>query len=144
MELLQLKRLRNLINHLDEFGLGLDGEDTSHSSPPEQTEERGRKSHIPSVTTVPRETRATSGDRQARRRPIAVPDEKEATPGSSPATTNTPTTAAEAGQVHDTPNPVEDSRSGDRSTPAAKQGSKAAPCQSGAAQRAPNISVIFY
>ena len=102
MDVLPLNGLRQLIAVLDNFDL--DDNPASHIDTPEQTEERGRKSHIPTVTTVPREDRAPSGDRQARRRPIAVLDEKEETPGSSPAATNETTTEAEAGQIHDTPN----------------------------------------
>ena len=115
MDLLNLHRLRNLLIIIDE--LGLVDETASHSPPSDQTEQRGWKSHIPSVTTVPRETRAPSGDGQARPRPIAVPDEKEATPGSSPVMASAPTTEADAGQVHDTLNPVETPCPGNRSKP---------------------------
>ena len=91
MDVLRLNGLRDLVILLDEFdlnNLGLEDVTASHSNTPEKTGERGRKSHMPTVTTVPREERSNSGDRQARRRPIAVRDEEEETPGSSPASTN--------------------------------------------------------
>ena len=116
MDLFHINRIRELLLIIDD--LGLEDEIASHSSPPDQTKRRGRKRHIPPVTTVSRETRAPSGDSQAHRRPIAVPDEKEVIPGSSPVTTSAPMTEADAGQVRDTPNLVETPRPGNNSTPA--------------------------
>ena len=130
MDVLRHNGLRHLVILLDEIdlsNLGLEDETASHTHTPEKTEERGRKSHIPTVTTVPREELSESGDRQARRRPIAVRDEKEETIDPSPAATNETTTEAEAGQIHDTPNPVVDSRSDDCSSPAATQDRQSQP-----------------
>ena len=70
MDVLRLNSLRHLIVVLDNFDL--EGNPASDTHTPDQTEERGRKSHIPTVTTVPREERSQSDERQARRRPIAV------------------------------------------------------------------------
>ena len=118
-----IRQIFVLLDDLDLSNLGLEEEATSHSDTPEETTERGRKTHIPPVTTVPWEGSPLSGDRQARRRPIAVREVKKKTIDPSPAATNGETTEAEAGQTHDTPNTVEGARSDDRSSPAAGQGS---------------------
>ena len=70
--------------------LGLEHGTTSNTSPPKQTKDRGQKSHIPSVTTVPRETVMPSGDSQAHRKPSASTDGTGVNPVSSPAAVQTP------------------------------------------------------
>ena len=122
-----IRQIVVLLDVLDLNNLGLEEEVTSYTITPVETKERGRKSHIPSVTTVPREDSPISGDRQARRRPIAVRDEKKKTIDPLPAVTDEKTTEAESGQIHDTPNTVEGAHSDDRSSSAATQGSEADP-----------------
>ena len=110
MDVLRHNGIRQIVVLLDQLALnnlGLEEEVTSYTITPVETKERGRKSHIPSVTTVPREDAPLSGDRQARWRPIAVRDEKKKTIDPSPAVTDGKTTEAESGQIHDTPNTVE-------------------------------------
>ena len=119
-----IKQIIVLLSDLDLNDFGLEDEATSHLHTPEETKERGWESHIPPVTTVPREGALLSSDRQARWRPIAVREVKKKTTDPSPAATNGETTEAEASQIHDTPNTVEGARSDDRSSPAAEQGSK--------------------
>ena len=146
MDVLRHNGIRQIVALLDELdlnNLGLEEEATSYTITPEETKERRRKSHIPPVTTVPREDSPISGARQARRRPIAVREEKKETIDPSPAATNEKTTKAEAGQIHDTPNTVEGARSDDRSSPAAEQGSKASPRPGvGAGNEAPDNNII--
>ena len=119
-----IKRIIVLLSDLDLNDLGLEDEVASHLHTPEETKERGWKSHIPSVTTVPREGAFISSDRQACWRPIAVRDVKKKTTDPSPDATDGETTEAETSQTHDTHNTVEGARSDDRSSPAAEQGSK--------------------
>ena len=65
MDVLSACTLKDLLVAVDEIGLRY--EITSDRTPPRQTKKRGRKRHIPSVTTVPRARDLVSGDRQARR-----------------------------------------------------------------------------
>ena len=126
MDVLRRNTIKQILRLLDDLVLsdiGFEEEAASHTITPEETKERGRKSHIPPVTTVPREGSPSSSDRQARWKPIAAREEEKKTTDPSPAATNGETTEAEAGQTHDTPNTVEGARSDDRSSPAAGQGS---------------------
>ena len=146
MDVLRRNGLRHLVVLLDEIdlsNLGLEEETTSHTDTPEKTKERGRKSHIPSVTTVPREELPESADRQARRRPIAVRDEKDETKYPSPAATNETTTEAEVSRIRDTPNPAVDSRSDDCSSPAATQGSIVGPRSGAGPGQTPPPSIHY-
>ena len=96
---------------------------SSHSHTPTETEDRGQKSHIPSVTTVPREVPLISDDRQARRRPIAVREGQTKKTFPLPATATEKTIVADASLSHNTPNNVGGARLDNRSTPAAERGS---------------------
>ena len=96
---------------------GLSDLSPSHSHTPTEIEDRGRKSHIPSVTTVPREVTLASGDRQARRRPIAVREGQTKKTVPLTAVTIEETTVADASLTHCTPNNVGDSRLDNRSAP---------------------------
>ena len=78
MDSFQANKLKKILLLIDD--LGLEDETASHTSPPDQTKRRARKSHIPSVTTVPREERFSSVDRQALRNPSADQDGKKAPP----------------------------------------------------------------
>ena len=119
-----IKQIVVLLSDLDLNDFGLEDEVASYLHTPEETKDRGRKSHIPSVTTVPREGTVLSSDSQARWRPIAVRDAKWKTTDPLPAATSGVTTEAETSQTHSTPNSVGGTRSDDRSSPAAGQGSK--------------------
>ena len=84
----------------------ISGLSSSHSYTPTEKEYRGRKGHIPSVTTVPRADTLASGDRQARRRLTAVREGQ-----------TEKTIVADAGLFHRTPYNVEDTRLDNRLTP---------------------------
>ena len=73
----------------------ISGLSSSHLHTPTEKEGRGRKSHIPPVTTVPRADTLAFGGRQARRRHTAVREgqTKKAHQGITPTKGLTPNTA---------------------------------------------------
>ena len=126
MDVLRRDTIKHLLRFIDDILLaetGVLGKSTSHSHTPTETEGRGRKSHTPSVTTVPREVTLTSNDRQARQKHIAVREERKKKTFPLPAGATEKTTVADASQLHNTPNTVDDTRLDDRATQAAERGS---------------------
>ena len=97
-----VNKLKEILLIIDD--LGLEDETTFHTSPQNKTKRRGRKSHVPPVTTVPRKTRGLSGDRQAHQNSRAEQDGKEAPPHSPRVTASPPSAEADSGQTRRAPN----------------------------------------
>ena len=113
----------------------ISGLSSSHSHTPTEKEYRGRKSHIPSVTTVPRADTLASGDRQARRRHTAVREGQTKKTIPLPAVTPEKTIVADAGLFHRTPNNVEDRATGQPLYSGRRAGQRSRlPAQGGSAQ----------